>query len=271
MNVLVLGSNGMAGQTIVKYLRLQGHIVTTAAKTNADLEINIESDDALRYLHRRILGFDYVVNCIGLLVNDSSAHFDRAVLINSWFPHRIESMLCGTNTKLIHLSTDCVFNGAEGPYVETALHSETNAYGRSKSLGEVINSKDITLRMSIIGPDRKVSGTGLLNWLLTTNEITITGWTNAMWNGITTLQLAKCIHRCFSLPNLSGIVHLTTANNQISKFTLLEKINNIYKLNKTIVRGLGPKSVNKILINTTHTDIFEIPNYEIMLNEQYNF
>lgn len=279
MKILVLGSQGMAGHTIVKYLRNQGHRVFTAAKQDASSEvdffIDVESQHSVEsfsnILFFSVEKFDFVINCIGLLVAPSIERPDRASLINSWFPHYLEYKLKNTNTRLIHLSTDCVFNGKNGPYIETDDHTELNAYGRSKSLGEINNNKDITFRMSIIGPELKKNGTGLLNWILTSPDSELKGWKNAWWNGITTLQLAKCIEQYIQNPSVTGVYHVVSNENRINKFQLLTLINEIYCLDKTIVPIDGPKEVNKILIDTRKLIDFNIPLYAQMIAEMKNF
>lgn len=267
MKILVLGSNGMAGHMIVRYLRLKGYDVSTAARTNADYHIDVESMPGLTGLKN----FDYVINCIGLLVQDSINRPDRAILINGWFPHAVEHALKDTKTKMIHLSTDCVFDGSRGNYIETDFHTETNAYGRSKSMGEINNDKDITFRMSIIGPEIRSNGTSFLNWILTSKETELPGWTNALWNGITTLQLAKSIEKYILDPRISGIYHLVSNENSINKCELLELIAKVYGLNKTVKHTQGPKSFNKILVDTRQEMDFNIPNYNTMLEEMRDF
>jgi dTDP-4-dehydrorhamnose reductase len=163
-----------------------------------------------------------------------------------------------------------VFDGKKGNYIETDDHTEINSYGRSKSLGEINNSKDITFRMSIIGPEIKNNGTGLLNWFLTTKDA-VNGWDNAFWNGITTLQLAKCIDLYIKDPKISGIYHVVNNDNKISKYDLLVKINDIYKLNKFVNKGQGPKPINKILIDTKKMFDFKIPDYDTMIRDMYIF
>ncbi len=232
MKVLVIGSNGMAGHVITKYLRQQGHTVSTVAKTDASYCVDIENSLEVQSLTRILYNFDYVINCIGLLVKDSIARPDRAAYINGWFPHYLEYLLKNTRTTLIHLSTDCVFDGSKGNYKEDAIHSEMNVYGKSKSMGEVNNDKDVTFRMSIIGPEIKSNGTGLFNWIVTTPDKEINGWNNALWNGITTLELAKCIDTYMSNPIITGVYHLVNNDNKINKFKLLTKINKIFVLKK---------------------------------------
>ena len=251
MKLLVIGSNGMAGHVVTSYLKQQGHRVETVARSNADYSIDIEDIKSVQEFLEKIKNeYDFIINCIGLLVNDSITRPDRAALINSWFPHTVAHSIKDSKTKLVHLSTDCVFDGKKGEYIESDTHTEMNSYGSSKSLGEINNNKDITFRMSIIGPEIKSNGTGLLNWIITNSNEQLQGWENAWWNGITTLQLAKCIDRYINKPVITGVYHLVNNNNKINKYDLLCKINNIYGLNKTIIRTHGPKAVNKILVDT---------------------
>lgn len=272
MKLLVVGSNGMAGHIITKYLKQKGHTVVTVARDNADYSVDIEDTNSVESLFDSLeKDFDFVINCIGLLVKDSIDRPDRAAIINSWFPHYLEYSYKDTVTKVIHLSTDCVFDGKKGNYIEEDTHTEMNAYGSSKSLGEINNSKDVTFRMSIIGPEIKTSGTGLMNWILTNPNTELQGWDNAWWNGITTLQLAKCIETHISNPVITGVYHLVNNDNRINKYDLLSKINSIYGLNKTILRTQGPKPVDKILIDTRQLVNFNIPDYDTMLLETKDF
>jgi len=264
MKVTVVGSRGMAGHMIVDYLRRNNHTVTAIDRSQLD----VEHHSVDRFFDT--LNADFVVNTVGLLVKDCLDRPDRAIAINAWWPQYCAYRLKNTTTRLIHLSTDCVFDGTRGNYFEDDKHTETNAYGRSKSFGEVNNAKDITFRMSIIGPELK-NGTGLLNWALTNKEYSLPGWGNAWWNGITTLQLAKCIDQYINNPVISGVYHLVNNTVQINKYDLLCKINEVYNLGKQIVRTQGPKSINKILVNTRNEIEFDIPNYDKMLNELKNY
>lgn len=271
MRILLLGSNGMAGHVIHKFLSTNGYEVDTLARSNAVFNIDVENRSSVIELIEQIKHkYDYIINCIGLLVKDSIDRPDRAVVINAWFPHAIENLLKYTNTKFIHLSTDCVFDGKKGYYIESDTHTETNMYGKSKSLGEINNEKDITFRMSIIGPELKQNGTGLLHWFLNVRE-EICGWDNALWNGITTLQLAKCIELYINNPKITGVYHVVSNKNQISKYDLLVKINEIYNLKKTIIKTQGAKPVNKILIDTRNEFEFAIPDYDVMIKDLYTF
>ena len=272
MKILILGSKGMAGHMISGYLSKQGHTIHTLARENATFCVDIEDTDKITTLFETIKDdYEFIINCIGLLVKQSIDRPDRAAIINAWFPHMVENKIKKSKTKLIHLSTDCVFDGSEGHYDENHIHTEVNAYGKSKSYGEINNSKDITFRMSIIGPEIKNHGTGLMNWILKSKESTLTGWENALWNGITTLQLAKCVEQYINNATITGVFHLVNNSVYISKYELLNKINSQYSLGKTILKSQGPKSVNKILVNTRKDFEFDIPNYDIQLKELYEY
>lgn len=271
MKILVVGSNGMAGHVITKYLKKQGYAVTTLARQNADIVMDIENFDEVQRLKEVDYTFDFVINCVGLLVKDSNDRPDRAALINGWFPHYLEQIFAESKTRVVHLSTDCVFDGKKGNYVESDIHTETNSYGKSKSLGEINNNKDITFRMSIIGPEIKSSGTGLFQWISTNPQQELQGWDNAWWNGITTLELAKCINKYINSPTITGIYHVVNNENTISKYELVSKINEIYKLGKTVLRTQGPKPVNKILVDSRQEFDFKIPNYDTQLNDLRDF
>lgn len=265
MKITVFGSQGMAGHIIVAYLRQQGHTVTALDRSHVDVENPKEVHAVLRSVDA-----DFVINCIGLLVKDSNDRPDRAALINAWFPHALEQHFKYTATGVIHLSTDCVFDGIKGNYVETDIHTETNSYGRSKSLGEINNNKDITFRMSIIGPELK-AGTGLLDWVRNNPAKNLIGWNDAWWNGITTLQLAKCINQYINDPIVTGVYHLVNNRIRITKYNLLVLIDHIYNLDKNITSSAGPKPVNKILVDTRCEVDWDIKDYPTQLEELRNF
>lgn len=272
MKILIFGANGMAGHMILKYLQKREYSIDTVARSNATFNLDIENVQSTNQFLLEIKDdYDFIINCVGLLIKDSIDRPDRAALINSWFPHAIENAIKNSKTRLIHLSTDCVFDGSKGDYIESDPPTETNSYGKSKSLGEINNTKDITFRMSIIGPEIKSNGTGLLNWVVNSPDKELQGWKNAWWNGITTLQLAKCIEKYIQNPIITGIYNLVNNDVKINKYDLLCTINEIYNLRKVINEANGPKAVNKVLVDTRAIVDFEIPNYTTQLTELKGF
>ena len=267
MKIAVFGANGMAGHILTRYFKEMGALVTTVARSGTDLICDIENTAGVLEVLDKLKNYDFIINCVGLLVKDSNERPDRAAVVNGWFPHFLEHYYKNSSTRVVHLSTDCVFDGKDGHYREGDIHSESNSYGRSKSLGEINNKKDVTFRMSIIGPELKNNGTGLLLWATTTSNTTLNGFVDAWWNGITTLQLAKCIWNYMEKPTISGVYHLVNNDYLINKYDLLCAINDVYSLNKKIVKSTGPKLVNKILVDTRLDRDWGISDYRTQLTE----
>lgn len=239
MKYLVLGGNGMAGHVLALHLRENGHDVdVTARNTNLFADsIVLDVRDHER-LDRIVAGgrYDVVVNCAGLLIEASELRPDEAVLINAHLPHRVAWILRDTSTRLVHLSTDCVFSGKDGPYAEDAEPDGHRAYDRSKALGEIVNDKDLTLRMSIIGPDWRPHRAGLFDWFMQQDR-KLDGFTRAWWSGITTIELAQAVEQ-LSQDGVSGLMHLASSES-ITKYDLL------VRLNETFDRGLSVQPVKR--------------------------
>ena len=119
------------------------------------------------------------------------------------------------NAKLIHNSTDCVFSGEKGTsYIETDEKDGNGVYAKTKGIGEVISDKHLTIRTSVVGPELKSDGEELFHWFMTQSG-TISGYTRAIWSGVTTLELAKAV--LWSIENkITGLYHITN-NDSICK------------------------------------------------------
>ncbi len=170
---------------------------------------------------------DIVINCIGLIKQVEAANDPlSAITVNSHLPHRI-SLICRTaRARMIHISTDCVFDGKKGAYKESDSSNANDLYGRTKFLGEVDYPHCITLRTSIIGHELK-SFRGLVEWFLAQKE-TVRGFTNAIYSGFPTIELAHIISD-FVIPNpdLQGVCHVSSE--PISKYDLLKLVAERYE------------------------------------------
>jgi dTDP-4-dehydrorhamnose reductase len=271
--VLIIGSNGMAGHLISDYLSLNSmfEIIRVARdSTNKKTDHVIDATD-FNSIDRLMSNLkpDYVVNAIGILNADAENNPDIAVLLNSYFPHFLAKICDKYASRLFHISTDCVFNGTKGSYLENHFKDGIGIYAQSKALGEVNYHNHITIRTSIIGPDIKRSGIGLLNWILLQTG-NINGYSEAFWGGVTTLELAKAIE-FFIRKNINGInlYHLTN-NKKISKFDLLIIINEVFNLKLNITPSVKYK-VDKSLINSNTTIDYKVPTYQRMIEEMYNW
>ncbi len=176
------------------------------------------------------IGPEVVINCIGVVKSlVESAGLVATIGLNSLLPHQLYRV-CRTNgIRLIHISTDCVFSGNKGNYLEPDPSDAEDTYGKTKYLGEVAGDGSLTIRTSIIG--RELTGAnGLLEWFLPNRGGSVRGFNNAIFSGFPTLHLSRIIidiiekHR-----DLSGIYHISPE--PINKFKLLTLINNAMELN----------------------------------------
>lgn len=267
MKFLVLGASGMAGHTISIYLKEQGHHVTTFTTRPFPYCKNIVGDAFNKEQLKELLlneEYDAVINCIGLLNKVCDIEPANAVFLNSYLPHYIAEVLRNTSTKLIHMSTDCVFSGKTGNYAEHSLRDGESLYDRTKGLGEIDDNKNLTFRNSIIGPDTNIDGIGLFNWF-TKQSGTINGFSQAIWTGVTTLTLAKAME-CATKENLTGIYNLVN-NTTISKFELIKLFNQHFRSGSLTILPMETINLNKSLINTRTDFSFIVPSYEEMVIE----
>ena len=261
MRLVVLGSTGMAGHVVATYLEERGHEVFRVSRsersTQKSIALDITRFDALDAFLDRVQP-DAVINCIGLLQKASEERPDLAVLINAYLPHRLEKRYAGCRTRVIHLSTDCVFSGKRGNYREADVPDGPIMYDRSKALGELRNDKDLTFRMSIIGPDSHPRGTGLFNWFMAqTGEIS--GWSGAIWNGVTTIELARAIDAALQT-DLSGLYHLVP-NRTIDKYSLLTLFRETFGRTALSVKRTQGLAADKSLCNTRTDFDFAVRDY----------
>jgi len=267
MKVLVLGATGMAGHMITSYFQEKGHDVTAFSVVPVDY-CNCIVGDALdeKFFTNMLVEGDYqgVINCIGILNQAAEEQPSLAVYLNGYLPHLIADTLRQSATKLIHMSTDCVFSGKTGNYNEHSLRDGETFYDRTKAIGEIDDNKNLTFRNSIIGPDRNENGIGLFNWFMK-QEGTIHGYTKAMWTGVTTLTLAKAMEQALR-EDITGIYNLVN-NVAISKYDLLRCFNQHFKENRLTILPSEDVKSNKSLVNNRTDFSFKVPSYNQMIIE----
>lgn len=265
--ILLFGATGMAGHMAYYYLVGTGRynvidVVFRTPLTPHSIVVDVTDREAVAKTVREVSP-DIILNCVGVLVKGSKLHPDRAIYINAYFPHQLKSLADEVGSKLVHISTDCVFSGKKGHYTEEDFRDADDVYGRSKALGEVVNDKDLTLRTSIIGPELKTAGEGLFHWFMQQTE-TVQGYRTAIWGGVTTLELAKVID--FALQHeLTGLIHVSNGVG-ISKFELLEAFKAIWKKDIEIV-PVNANGVDKSIARSNRL-AYEVPSYREMLEAQ---
>ncbi|WP_209329497.1 dTDP-4-dehydrorhamnose reductase family protein [Lunatimonas salinarum] len=266
--IIVIGSKGMAGHVVKTYLEELGIYEVWGIARSADPHqhsINMDVSDTKK-LEEALseIRFDVVINCIGLLNKTAEDNPEQAVWFNSYFPHFLAALGRKNGFKLIHISTDCVFSGKEGGYVENSLKNGIGFYAQSKALGEVINDKDLTFRTSIIGPELKLDGIGLFHWFMNQTG-PISGYKEAYWTGVTTLELAKAIHEAIQ-QKLTGLYHLVNGE-KIAKYDLLGIFNQVFRGGNIHIEAKSDYKVDKSLFNSREDFKYTVPSYQTMIHE----
>ena len=270
--VVVIGCKGMAGHVVKTCLESTGvyDVWGIARGINSGQKlINLDVSNTKEL--ESILdngSFDVVINCIGLLNKTAEDNPELAVWFNSYFPQLLASYGKKHNFKLVHISTDCVFSGKEGNYKEDSFKNGIGFYAQSKALGEVINTKDLTFRTSIIGPELNENGIGLFHWFMSQND-EVFGYSEAYWSGVTTIELAKGIHEAIK-QDLTGLYHFVNSS-KISKFDLVNEFNSNFRDGGINIISKSDYKVDKSLINTRDDFNYTINSYKIMIKEMKNW
>ncbi len=265
--VLVLGSTGMLGHQVVNYfLQFDDYEVIDISFRNKFIDETIILDVTNKKLLEETISEikpDYIVNCIGVLIGGANSNIANAIYINAYLPHQLREIAKNINAKLVHISTDCVFSGKKGNYVETDERDGKDTYAKTKALGEVIDNTNVTLRTSIIGLELKTNGEGLFHWFMNQSG-TINGFTKAIWSGVTTLELARAIK--WAIENdITGLYHVTN-NKSINKNDLLNLFKKYTQKDIEIIAVDG-KEVNKSFLDTRAEINYVIPDYDEMVKE----
>lgn len=193
---------------------------------NLIMDVDVENMDSLRHLFA-VVHPDVVINCVGLVKQLAEADDPLAAIpINSLLPHQLARLCEGSGTRLVHMSTDCVFSGAKGMYTESDTSDAKDLYGRSKYLGEVDYPHAVTLRTSIIGHELD-GARGLIGWFLD-QEGSVKGYRRAIFSGLPTVEVARIIRdHVIPYPELHGVYHVSA--DSVNKFDLLTLVAKTYK------------------------------------------
>ena len=243
MKLLILGGAGMLGHKL--WQGASSHVETWATVRDA----RALPDDAVFDRRRLISGVqaepfdtvvrafatvrpDVVVSCIGVVKQrDEGKDPVASLTVNSLFPHRLAALCAAAGVRLIHVSTDCVFEGRTGGYRESDVPDAADLYGRTKQLGEVSGAGALTLRTSIIGRELGTAQ-GLVEWFLRQKE-RAPGFRQAVFSGLTTNELSRVILRVVdAYAGLDGIYHV--ASSPINKYDLLVLLNDAFGRGLTI-------------------------------------
>jgi dTDP-4-dehydrorhamnose reductase len=280
--VLILGVTGMLGHTLFNKMNLDpGFDVWATAR---DFE-GLEKWFSPQFLKRIVTGVEVdnfasvitaikkvnpevVINCIGIIKQLPSAKDPiTAISINSLLPHQLAKICGEVDARLIHISTDCVFDGAKGSYTENDQSNATDLYGRTKFLGEVDYPHAITLRTSIIGHELK-GKLSLIDWFLAQEE-KVRGFTKAIYTGFPTIEFTRIISEyVIPYPELHGLYQVSAA--PISKYDLLKLVARRY--NKEIdIEPYDDFRLDRSLDSTLFRSVtgYVPPSWEELVDKMY--
>jgi dTDP-4-dehydrorhamnose reductase len=278
--ILIIGSTGMLGSAVLNEFTTHSDFEIFATYRNKKdvellkkkfnhkfLNVNWYKFDIKKNYQQRLKKIckrkDYIINCVGVIkpyINEEDVEsIENALKINSIFPHTLNKITHGSKTKILQIATDCVYDGIDGNYNENISHNASDIYGKSKSIGEVKFKNFFNIRCSIIGEEIK-SFKSLINWFLSNPENSkLNGFTNHMWNGVTTNFFAQfilvIIKKNIKIPNL---LHLTPSN-ILSKFKLLKIFQYKFKREDLkISKSKSKISVNRVLKTNQKKVIYKI-------------
>jgi dTDP-4-dehydrorhamnose reductase len=279
MKVLIIGATGMLGYSLFSNLseyselEVYGTVRNIKGKerffvdyptqliegVNVDDVCNVEAVIAN-------LKPDVVINCIGLIKqHDIAKQHTDAIAVNSLLPHQLASICTQFEAKFIHFSTDCIFAGIKGGYLENDIPDAIDLYGRSKSLGEVDYAPHLTLRTSIIGHELS-SSVSLIDWFLSQENKT-KGFSKAIFSGLPTCVIAKLLAECIlPKPEITGLFHLSV--DPIDQFSLLKLVSTIY--NKEIeIDESTELTINRSLNSDNLRQLigFKVPTWEALIKD----
>lgn len=282
MKVMVLGITGMLGNAMFRVLSEDSNLIVSGTSRGVNASqyfsklssqiltgIDVEHYDSLIKAFASVRPH-VVINCIGLVKQLADANDPlQAVPINTLLPHRLAALCQAIDARLVHVSTDCVFSGKKGDYLESDFPDADDLYGRSKFLGEVDYPNAITLRTSIIG--HELSGQrSLIGWFLAQKD-SVKGFTRAVFSGLPTVELAHVI-RDFVLPNtgLRGLYHV--AAKPVNKFDLLNLVSKVYGKNIAIISDESV-SINRSLnaVKFKEATGYVAPEWSLLIQKMYEF
>jgi dTDP-4-dehydrorhamnose reductase len=264
MKIYVLGSTGMLGRYVTSYLKLNYEVVElNRDKLHADF-ISSRTLQMILDIAKKQKG-DIIINCMGTIKPrvDELGKF-VAIKVNSVFPHVIEDVAINDGLKFIHPTTDCVFSGNKGQYLESDPHDVTDIYGRTKSLGEP--DKSTVIRTSIIGEEIE-NKRSLVEWIKSQKDKEVNGFTNHLWNGITCLQFAKICEQIIKEKIYwEGVKHIFSLTT-VTKAELVRLVSDEYNLNLTIKEVEAGVKCDRSLSSQYSTESFRIPELKQQIHE----
>ncbi len=283
MKIVVLGGTGMLGYQVFKSGIQRNHDIYCLARNKQLLmsRLGDQVENRIRLIDDaknislieciiKDIQPEFLINCVGIIKQSPLAYdHSESIAVNSLLPHQLENICSRNNCRLIHISTDCVFDGTKGNYYEQDLSTATDLYGKSKFLGEVGYGSGLTIRTSIIGHEITNHRYGLLEWFLSQKD-SVNGYTRAIFSGLTTFELSRVIFDFIINSDLKSDIY-QVASEPVSKFDLLKLIASVYRKDVPI-NPTDSVFVDRSLIGDKFSNLahYKVPSWKEMIEAMYN-
>lgn len=279
MRVMILGGAGMLGHKLAQRLAHDFEVWVTLRRDAKEFEryrlvdpgrivpnLDVEDWPSVREAFRRVRP-DAVINCVGIIKQLPAAHDPiPSITINSLLPHRLHRLCGDIGARLLHFSSDCVFNGRKAMYTEDDPSDALDLYGRTKFLGETSGPGALTIRSSIVGRELRTTS-GLVEWFLSHRTGSIEGYTRAIYTGFTTQAMSRIVRDLLvDQPELHGTVQISSE--RITKFDLLGLLRDAYDTQVEIVPS-DRVQIDRSLDSSRFRNLagFVPPSWESMVRE----
>jgi dTDP-4-dehydrorhamnose reductase len=280
MKILILGASGLIGHRLFLTLReyFQDVFCTLHGDHNEFSHLKIFNSNTFDNMDIRDFSRlesimistnpDIIINCVGITKRRAEINdLYSAITVNSAFPHKLSEWAGIHQKRVIHFSTDCVFDGKKGGYTEESDTNATDIYGKTKALGEIKYEHTLTIRSSFIGRELKFHSE-LLEWFLAQRSSSVKGFTNALYSGVSTFFLSRTVASIIeNRPDLHGLYQLAT-DHPISKFELLSTAKKAFQVKTDIIPDesfVAKPTLNGSKLKNTMS--LTIPDWTVMMEE----
>ena len=210
MKIVILGAGGRLGAALLREYRDKFDV---AGFNHTQLDL---SDSSAVREKLRNTSFDVLINAAGFTKVDlCETQPDRAFLINAEAPRVVAEICDEKNARLIHFSTDYVFDGAKRePYTEEDEANPISVYGESKLAGEsnvlAVQYQNLVVRVSwVFGPDRPSFIDAMVQQAQKNDEVDAVA--DKFSTPTYTLDIAAMLARFFNGNVSGGILHFANA------------------------------------------------------------
>jgi dTDP-4-dehydrorhamnose reductase len=258
-HVLVIG-NGFLGSHIANELKNKKipFSVTSFHQLNSDLFVDIRNISSVEKVISKVCP-DLIINCVAIgKIDYLESHPDIAFSLNSEGAKNIAIVAKKFQIKLIHISTDSIFDGKSGNYLESDIPNPINVYAQSKIKAEEfvrdITDNHIIIRTNFYGYDSR--GNWFFNWVYGqfTHNQKIFGFDDVCFNPLEASNLSKILLD-IAITDFTGTINLGSTE-IISKYQFIVKVAEVFGFDTNmIVEGTYDKYANAIAQRPLNTSL----------------